>query len=157
MKRFHSPLLRVLRLRQQSERMARLKVAQARGELNAVEERVEIAKDSAAQCSAALERRLASPGVAFMIQLSQQELTAATATVHQLLDERRQAESQLKISVDAYHVAQREREVVEKAVARHRDEHRRSNARAAAVELQEWSLRPKSSSLGANRKEPIDA
>ena len=146
MKRFHSPLIRVLRLRQQTERMARLRVSHARNELNSAEDNVKAAQLLAARQTAYLESRLQSPGASLMVQLSQLDLAAVTEIVRRRLVEQSAAAERLNTSVDAYRVAQREREVVEKAVARHLDEHRRSNARAAAVELQEWSLRTKTSS-----------
>ncbi len=153
MKRFHSPLTRVLRLRQQTERMVRLQVARTRSELDAADACVAAARISVERQVAELEVRLARPGASLVVQQANLAIQATEAIVLQLAEARTAAAERLKVAVDAYRVAQQERETVERAAERHRQEHRRGNARAAAVELQDWILRSKSSPIAADEEE----
>jgi hypothetical protein len=146
-----------LRLRQQTEQMARLVVSQARSNLNAADARLADARTSAARREADLESRLMQPGASQIVQQAQLELGAAALIVQQHILERTVVAERLKDSVDAYRIAQREREIVERVVLRHRDQHRRSLSRAAAIELQEWALRPKPSSMIADQEDPRHA
>ncbi len=153
MKRFRSPLMPVLRLREQTERMARLQVARLRSELDAAEACVAAARISVERQVAELGERLARPGASLVVQQANLAIQAAETVVIQLTEAHTAAAVRLKTAVDAYRVAQQERETVERAVERHRQEHRRDNARAAAVELQDWILRPKPSPIAADEEE----
>lgn len=157
MKRFHSPLTRVLRLRQQTERMSRLQVARARSELNQAVDQLAAAQLAAERTASVLESQLLHPSSSLMIGQAQLELADAVFVVQQRLSERSDAEERLRASIEAFRIAQRDREIVEKAVARHRDEHRRSNARAGAIELQEWALRPAASSIDTDQEDQTNA
>ncbi|MGE0375190.1 MAG: hypothetical protein AB7I48_01770 [Planctomycetaceae bacterium] len=157
MKRFHTPLLRLLRLRQQTERMMRLQVARKRGEFDAAAKRLAAAQRAVAQRTSELESRLVRPGASLLVQQALLELHAGESAVQQRFDEQSTAAEQLSTTVGAYRVAQQEREKVERAVEQRRIEHRRDSVRAAAVELQEWAVRPKSSTNAADREGAGDA
>ncbi len=153
MKRFHSPLTRVLRLRGQTERMARLQVARSRSELDAADACVAAARISVERQVAELEERLTKPGAFLVVRQANLAIQATETIILQLADARAIAAERLNVAIDAYRLAQQERETVERAVERHRQEHRRGNARAAAVELQDWILRSKPSPIAAEEEE----
>ncbi|MBX3436548.1 MAG: hypothetical protein KF861_03590 [Planctomycetaceae bacterium] len=153
MKRFHSPLSRLLRVRQQLQRMARLQVAQARAAFDTASARTAAAQRQAALQTGALESRLTQPGPPFLVQQSLFELRALESMVHHCREVEAEAAERLKTSVEAYRAAQRAAETVERAVERHRQDHRRDSARAMAVELQEWAMRPDRSPHTGDREE----
>lgn len=157
MRRFQTPLLRLLRVRRQAERMARLEVARARSEVAAAQLRLAAAQQGAEQVSEEIELRLRRPGTTLLIQQAVLELQLQQAMVERRLAEHFAAEGRLNASIATYRLAQQEREKVERAVDQRRHEHHRESLRIAAVELQEWAVRPTVRSLASNVEEPGDA
>lgn len=142
MKRFQSSLERLLRVREQAERMAQLNVSRARGELDAATKCLLASQSNAARQRDELSDRLQTNGHPWAICQASQTLHELELHVQAMMERRAGSQALLDEVLAAYHEARQQRELLERLVTRQRDEHRRQSLKAAAIDLQEWSLRP---------------
>ncbi|MCA9075332.1 MAG: hypothetical protein KDA93_09885 [Planctomycetaceae bacterium] len=141
MKRFHSPLQRLLRLREQAERMTQLSVSRARANVDASASRLAAVEDVEEGQLCELTQRLnQSEQLLILAQINdsyrEQQVHVQSARAEQAM-----FQSLVVDAISENHTARQAREMVERMLNRQRDAHRRETLNAAAVDLQEWSLR----------------
>ena len=88
-----------------------------------------------------------------VIQQATLSLRDSESIAEQLSAVHAAAVEELNKTIESYHRTQQEREIVERAVERQQKEHRREQARVAAIDLQDWIMRPKQAPVATDREE----
>ncbi|MCA9027258.1 MAG: hypothetical protein KDA86_18765 [Planctomycetaceae bacterium] len=141
MKRFRSPLQRLLRVKEQAERLKQLGVARARTDVDAATSQLSIAEVAEQSHLRDLTVRLNQLGASMTVLQSAGQYRERQVQAAEALERHALFQSLFEESLCEHREARQQREMVERVLTHQQEQHRRHAMRAAIVELQERSLR----------------
>ncbi len=141
MKRFHSPLSRLSRLKSQAERLAALDVSRARTEATTAKTTRLAAEASADRHSLELTKRLEAPSSPWALVQAGHALSEQQESVRTAQKVETARVNELENALSSYNVMRQQREIVERLLDRQRDAHRRACLTAAVIDLLDNVLR----------------